>query len=80
MNYENYFNDLVESKPDYKKIVFLMFLIRNDKDLLEECGFSKSDDNRLSLEFKKTLIEQNVEYLDHIKNQEKAIIEQFCDK
>ena len=27
--------------PDYKKIVLLMFLIKNDVNFLYECGFSK---------------------------------------
>ena len=40
MNYENYFNDIFESIPDYRKIVLIMFLIENDSDLLKECGFS----------------------------------------
>ena len=32
MNYENYFKDLFESIEDYRKIVLLIFLIKNDKD------------------------------------------------
>ena len=35
----NYFKDLFESIPDYRKIVLLMFLIKKDNDLLHECGF-----------------------------------------
>ena len=30
MNNVNFFKDLFESIPDYKKIVLLMFLIKND--------------------------------------------------
>ena len=52
MSYENYFKDLFESIPDYRKIVILIFLIQNDKNLLKEIGFSKSEINRLNLEFK----------------------------
>ena len=51
MNYENCFKDLFESIPDYRKIVLLMFLIQNDKNLLREVGFSERDINRLKLEF-----------------------------
>ena len=51
MKYENYLKDIFESIPEYRKIV-LMFLIKNDEDLLKECGFLKSDINRLNLEFK----------------------------
>ena len=80
MSYGNCFNDMFESIPDYRNIVFLIFLIKNDKDLLEECGFLKSHINRLCLEFRKILIEQNEDYSDHIKNQEEALIERFLDK
>ena len=67
MNYENYFKDMFESITDYRKIVLLMFLIKNDNDLLTECGFLKDDITRLNLEFKDILMEQNEEYLNYIK-------------
>ena len=38
MNNENCFIDLFELIPDYRKIVLLMFLIKNDNDLLTEFG------------------------------------------
>ena len=79
MNHVNYFKDLFESIPDYRKIVLLMFLIQNDADLLKECGFLKSDNNRLNEEFKKILLEQ-IEYLDYIKNQEESIIGKILNK
>ena len=53
MNNVNYFTDLFESIHDYKKIVLLIFLIQNDRNLLTEIGFSKNDINRLILKFKK---------------------------
>ena len=68
MNNTNYFKDLFESIPDYRKIVFLLFLIKNDKDLLREVGFSERDINHLNLEFKNILIDQHEKYLDYIKN------------
>ena len=46
---DNYFRELFESIPDYKKIVLLIFLIQNDKNLLKEIGFSKNDINLLNL-------------------------------
>ena len=46
MNNLNYFNDLFESINDYRKIVLMMFLIKDDKNLLKEVGFSKNDINR----------------------------------
>ena len=39
----NYFKDLFESIPDYRKIVLLMFLFQYDKNLLREIGFSERD-------------------------------------
>ena len=80
MNNTNYFKDLFESIPDYRKIVFLLFLIKNDKDLLREVGFSERDINRLNLEFKNILIDEHEKYLDYIKNEEESIIERFLNK
>ena len=51
MDNVNYFKDLFESNPDYKKIVLLMFLIKNDDIFLYECAFLKVDFNFLYKEF-----------------------------
>ena len=75
----NYFQDIIESIRDYRKIVILIFLIQNDKNLLKEIGFSKNDINRLSIGFKNILIEQHEEWLDYIKNEEESIIEKLLD-
>ena len=80
MNNTNYFEDLFESITDYRKIVLLMFSIKNDNDLLADCGFLKIDINCLNLEFKNILMEQNEEYIDYIRNEEKSIIEKFLSK
>ena len=58
-----YFKEIFESIPDYKKIVLIVFLIKNDVNFLHECGFLKSDINFLYKEFKKILIELNEDYL-----------------
>ena len=76
----NYFKDIFESIHDYKKIVLLIFLIQNDKNLLKEIGFSKNDINLLNLEFQNILIEQNEDFLSYIKNQEESIIERILNK
>ena len=47
MNYENYFKDMFESIPDFRKIVLLLFLFQNIENLLLEVGFSEHDINRL---------------------------------
>ena len=57
MNSVNYFEDLLESIPDYRKIVFLMFLIKNDLNLLYECGYLKGDILYLYKKFEKILLE-----------------------
>ena len=76
----NYFKDIFESIHDYKKIVLLIFLIQNDKNLLKEIRFSKNDINLLNLEFKNVLIEQNEDFLSYIKNQEESVFERNLDK
>ena len=45
MKYGNYFKDMFESIPDYRKIVLLMFLNKNDNDIVKECGFLTNDIN-----------------------------------
>ena len=75
MNYENYFKEFSESTEDYRKKVFLTFLIQNDENLLHEIGFSAHDVNQLNIDFKNILIEQQGNYLDYVKDQEEAINE-----
>ena len=53
---------MLESIPDYRKIVIVTFLIKNDSDLSNDCGFLKNDINCSNLEFKNILMEQNEKY------------------
>ena len=71
---------MFESIRDYEKVVLLMFLIENDVIFLYECGIIKGDIIFLYEEFKNLLLELNEEHLDHIKNQEEAIIEKILSK
>ena len=80
MKNSNYFKDIFESIRDYRKIVLLIFLIQNDKNLLKEIGFSKNDINLLNLEFKNILLEEFENFLDYIKNEEESILEKFLNK
>ena len=80
MDHENYFKDVFESIPDYRKIVILLFLIKNDTHVIRECEFLKNHNNRSNKEFKNFLIEQNEEYLGYIKNQEESLIEKILNK
>ena len=79
MDNVNYFKDSFESIPDYKEIVLLKFLNKNDVIFLYECGFLKGDINFLYKDFKTILLELTEEYLDHIKNEEEAVLEKFLN-
>ena len=63
--------------PDYRKIVFLMFLIKNDVDLLNECGSSKIVIIRLNEEFWNFLLQQNEENLHYTEDREESILKSF---
>ena len=80
MHNVKYFTDLFESIPDYKKVVLLLFLIKNDVDFLHKCGFLKGDNIFLYKELKNILLELNEVYLDYIRNQEEFILENFLNK
>ena len=80
MDYENFFKDMFESIPLYKKIELIIILFQNDAYSLEEGGFLKSDNNSLCEEFKNISFEHNEEYLSYIKNEEKSISERFLKK
>ena len=80
MDHVNIFKDLLKSIPDFRKVVLLLFLIKNDVDLLQECGFLKNDINCLCLEFENVLMEQNEEPLDYIQSEEEPIIEKNLNK
>ena len=80
MNNENYFKEMFESIQDYKKIVFIIFSIQNDKNLIKEIEFSKNDIKQLSIEFKIILLEEFEDYLSHTKNVEESKIEKILNK
>ena len=80
MNNVNYFKDLFESTPDYRKIVLIVFLYQKDKTLIKETGFNKKYNNLLNFELENILIEQHEEYLDYVKNEAESIIEKVSKK
>ena len=71
---------MFELIPDNRKLVLLMFLNKNDFDLLNESGYLKNDNNCLNWEFKTILMEQNEENLDCIKKEEESVIEKILYK
>ena len=68
-----YSKDVLESNHVYRKIVLLLFLIKDDKILIKKIGFADNDINRIYLEFKKILLEEK--YLSYVKDQEETSIE-----
>ena len=50
-----------------------MFSVKNDVDLLHDCGFLKVDLNHLIKNFKDILSKQNEKFLDYIKIEESII-------
>ena len=80
MDNVKYFSDLFTPIPDYRKIVLLMFLIKNDVDLLTECGLLEDDINRYCRKLKNILEEQLEKYLGFFENEEKSIIERILNK
>ena len=80
MDNSNYFKDIFESIPDYRKIVLLFIFIQIDKILLHEIGSSEREINRLTSEFRNILLEQNEEFLDDIKIEEESVIEKLLNK
>ena len=80
MNNVKFFEDLFESIPDYRKILLIMFLIKNDVNLLYESGFLKGAIHYLYKKIRDILLELNEEYLDYIKNEEESVLEKFLNK
>ena len=64
---------MLESIPEYRKIVVSRFLIEDDADLLGECGFLENDINHLGLEYKNILLEQNESNLDYSRDEEESL-------
>ena len=60
--------------------MLIINLIKNDNNLIVECGFLKNDISRLNKKFEKILMEEKDEYLEFIKNEEESIIEMILNK
>ena len=59
MDNMNYFEDSFESIADCRKIVLLLFLIKDDKTLFTKIRFNIKDINQISSKFKNILLEQH---------------------
>ena len=80
MNLVNYFKDLLVSITDFRKIVLLKFLVKNDCDFQQESCYLKKILIVYVWRFEKLRMQQNEEYLDYIKNEEEAIIEEVLNR
>ena len=70
----NYFRELFESISDFRKVILLMFLVKNDADLLRQSGYLENDINRLNKDIINLLLEQNEDNLIYNKNKEESVI------
>ena len=72
-------HSVFESIPDCRKEVILLCIIKNDDDLIHECGFLNKEIDRLCLQFQKN-IGTKWRIFDYFKNDEKANLEKILSK
>ena len=72
-----YFKDILESIPNYRKIILLCFIIKHDDQILKEIGFSDDFIKILYNDCKQMIINDMDLYYSHIKNLEESIIEKI---
>ena len=73
MHNTNYFKDLLNTIPAFEKFVTLMFLIKTDVVLSQDCGFLRNGINGHCRESEKFLKKQNEEELDYLKRKKNQI-------
>ena len=76
----NYFKDMFESIPNYRKIILLCFIIKRDDVILREFGLSDDFIEKLYNDCKQIMISDMDQYFSHIKNLEESIIEKILIK
>ena len=76
----NYFKDMLESIPNYRKIILLCFIIKRDDVILREFGLSDDFIEKLYNDCKQIMISDMDQYFSHIKNLEESIIEKILIK
>ena len=76
----NYFKDMFESIPNYRKIILLCFIIKRDDVILREFGLSDDFIEKLYNGCKQIMISDMDQYFSHIKNLEESIIEKILIK
>ena len=76
----NYFKDMLESIPNYRKIILLCFIIKRDNVILREFGLSDDFLEKLYNDCKQIMISDMDQYFSHIKNLEESIVEKILIK
>ena len=71
----NYFKGLLKSIHDCNKIILLIYIIKQDDNILIESGMSQKVIDKLYSGCKKILNNELDDYNDHIKNVEESILE-----
>ena len=73
----NYFKDMLNSLPYYRKIKFLCFIIKRDDTMLKEFGLSDDFIEKLNNDCKQIMESDMDQYFSHIKNLEESILEKI---
>ena len=76
----NYFKDMLESIPNYRKIILLCFIIKRDDVILREFGLSDDFIEKLYNDCKQIMTSDMDQYFSQIKNLEESIIEKILIK
>ena len=71
----NYFKDMVNSIPYYRKIILLCFIIKRDEGILREFGLSDDFIEKLYNDCKQIMDSDMNEYFSHIRNLEESVLE-----
>ena len=71
----NYFKDMLNSIPYYRKIILLCFIIKRDYTMLREFGLSDDFIEKLYNDCKQIMISDMDQYFSHIENLEESILE-----
>ena len=71
----NYFKDMLNSVPYYRKIILLCFIIKRDDWMLREFGLSDEFIEKLYNDCKQIMESDMDQHFSHIKNLEESILE-----
>ena len=70
----NYFKDMPNSTPYYKKVILLCFIFKRDDTLLREFGLTDDFIEKLYTDCKEVFESDMDQYFSHIKNLEESIL------